>query len=722
MLNSNIYRFLRYSFFLLSSLTPCAERFFTESEPTHVRDFAQNRVGVDAYGWLHRGIYTCASRICRGADTGMYVDYCMHRVRMLIHFGIIPVLVFDGAALPMKATTHAERREKREEALRKAEEALAKGNSRLAEDFYQRACAVTPEMARKLIRECRRINVEYVVSPYEADAQLAWMMRTGHVDGVITEDSDLLVYGASKVFYKMTKAGEGDLYRMANLPSLHAVSMHNFTEEMFMYMCVCAGCDFFKGVQGLGLRKAHALVKRFRTMARLIHAIRHDRRYAVSGSFTFDFARACLVFRHQTVYDIRTSKTVALRELDAVAKARLPTGVLEQREDGTLDLSFLGEHRDSHIAKGIAEGFIHPSSLKDYDEPLDLIERPVRAGVRPKSLQKYSNLPPLTSKKVVQDIRGFQVQPAKSASCNPLARTPNLRQRLTERPRTFNPRRIAAGFKANNLISSTATPKFLAPPSSIWARFQANQPSKDININDDAADTDEGNTQLANDGTISESEGDEPSPNQCCKRPRGSRIEPPEAKRPKAGAAASNRVKAVNRAVSRFAIDDTHYDEKFKFAASPKAPPSESKIAQELKATHILQNGEGPPSPDREAYELFEKVDAELSRDAEAAKPVLIGSVKRSAKESGASSGKQALLSRFFSHEMTNSSGPAKQIAKTSPRVTPKLQKKSPKQMNTTLRAKLSSASRSKAVERFKRGANGKRVTARKLHAINETK
>lgn len=694
----------------------------SKSEPAHVRNFAKSRIGVDAYGWLHRGIYTCASRICRGTDTDMYVDYCMHRVRMLIHFGVTPVLVFDGAALPMKATTHAERREKREEALRKAEEALAKGNSRLAEEFYQRACAVTPEMARKLIRECRRINVEYVVSPYEADAQLAWMMRTGYVDGVITEDSDLLVYGASKVFYKMTKTGEGDLYKMTNLSSLDAVSMHNFTEEMFMYMCVCAGCDFFKGVQGLGLRKAHALVKRFRTMTRLIHAIRHDRRYTVSKSFTLDFARACLVFRHQTVYDIRASKTVALRELDVVAKARLPAGVLEQREDGTLDLTFLGEHRDSHIAKRIAEGFIHPSSLKEYDEPLDVIERPVKARVRPESFHGPSHPPLLTTKKVVKNIRGFQVQPATSGPSNPLSRTANLRQRLTERPRTFNPRRVAAGFKANNLSSSTVTPKFSAPPSSIWARFQAKRSSKDSDSNDDAADTDGGNTRLANDGTTSDSEGDERSPSQCLKRPRSPGIESSGAKRPKSCAAASSRAKAVKRAVSRFAIDDTKDNRKFKFVASPEVPSNNAKIVQELKATHILKNRERPPSPDREAYELFEKVDAELSRDAEATRPVIAAETEKSERKSGMSRGKQILLSRFFSHEKTNNSDSAIQSAETSWRVTPKLQKTSSKQIKAMPRLKLSPISRSQSVERFKRGASGKRVTARNLKTINQTR
>jgi exonuclease-1 len=38
-----------------------------------------------------------------------------------------------------------------------------------------------------------------VVAPYEADAQLCFLEREGYVDGIITEDSDLLVFGCKQV-------------------------------------------------------------------------------------------------------------------------------------------------------------------------------------------------------------------------------------------------------------------------------------------------------------------------------------------------------------------------------------------------------------------------------------------------------------------------------------------------------------------------------------------
>lgn len=38
-----------------------------------------------------------------------YLKYCMHRIKMLRHYKITPVVVFDGGSLPCKAATQDER-------------------------------------------------------------------------------------------------------------------------------------------------------------------------------------------------------------------------------------------------------------------------------------------------------------------------------------------------------------------------------------------------------------------------------------------------------------------------------------------------------------------------------------------------------------------------------------------------------------------------------------
>ncbi len=50
-----------------------------------------------------------------------------------------------------------------------------------------------------IIQALRKADVEYLVAPYEADAQLAYMIRNGLVDAVITEDADLIPFGCHTV-------------------------------------------------------------------------------------------------------------------------------------------------------------------------------------------------------------------------------------------------------------------------------------------------------------------------------------------------------------------------------------------------------------------------------------------------------------------------------------------------------------------------------------------
>ena len=46
---------------------------------------------------------------------------------------------------------------------------------------------------------CVQKGIPYIVALYEADAQLAFLVSEGYADLVITEDSDLLVYGCKEV-------------------------------------------------------------------------------------------------------------------------------------------------------------------------------------------------------------------------------------------------------------------------------------------------------------------------------------------------------------------------------------------------------------------------------------------------------------------------------------------------------------------------------------------
>jgi exonuclease-1 len=131
----------------------------------------------------------------------------MNLVYMMRQHGVIPYLVFDGQNLPLKLDTNTLRRKGRDDARAAAEQRKANGDRKGAESEAQKGITVTLEMNQQLIQACREHKVNFVVAPYEADAQMAYLLQEKLVDSVVTEDSDLLVFGCKEVLFKMDPTG-----------------------------------------------------------------------------------------------------------------------------------------------------------------------------------------------------------------------------------------------------------------------------------------------------------------------------------------------------------------------------------------------------------------------------------------------------------------------------------------------------------------------------------
>lgn len=146
-------------------------------EKKHVSRYNGHKVAVDTYSWLHKGTFSCALELCTDAHTDKYLTYCIDRVKMLQHNGVTPIMVFDGADLPSKGGTEQKRKSSREVNQARGMAFLRSGNRDLALKSFQKAVDVTPTMAHRLIKLLRKMKVEVIVAPYEADAQVSSQQR-----------------------------------------------------------------------------------------------------------------------------------------------------------------------------------------------------------------------------------------------------------------------------------------------------------------------------------------------------------------------------------------------------------------------------------------------------------------------------------------------------------------------------------------------------------------
>jgi len=226
------------------------------SSQLQLKDIRGSTVAVDTYCWLHKGVFGCAEKLARGEETDIYVQYCLKYVNLLLSYDIKPILVFDGQHLPAKALTEKRRRDSRKQSKERAAELLRLGRIEEARSHMRRCVDVTHDMALRLIRECRSRNVDCIVAPYEADAQMAWLNKTDVAQYIITEDSDLTLFGAKKIIFKLDLNGSGLLVEAEKLHLAMGCNEEKYHFDKFRRMCILSGCDYLDSLPGIGLAKA----------------------------------------------------------------------------------------------------------------------------------------------------------------------------------------------------------------------------------------------------------------------------------------------------------------------------------------------------------------------------------------------------------------------------------------------------------------------------------
>jgi len=291
----------------------------------------------------------------------------MRQVALLQRAGVRPLCVFDGGPLPSKRAEEDSRAARRLEQLERAREHLRRGNGGAAQECFQRAADVTPAMAARVCAALRRAGVPYVVAPYEADAQCAHLAASGAVAAVLTEDSDLLAYGVARCLFKLR---EGSVEEVAclRLPACRELNLVGFDPHLFLQMCVLAGCDYLPSVPGVGVKRAHALVRRFRSAAAAVRHLRFEGA-AVPAGYEAGLADALLTFAHHWVWDARAG--------EMVHRTPPPPGV-----DADKLAALLGPRHPPELARGIAEARVCPLTLLPFAEAAGAMAPPPGPAAR----------------------------------------------------------------------------------------------------------------------------------------------------------------------------------------------------------------------------------------------------------------------------------------------------------------------------------------------------
>ncbi|KAF7547615.1 hypothetical protein G7Z17_g7609 [Cylindrodendrum hubeiense] len=324
-------------------------------KPVELKSYAGQTLGVDAYGWLHRAAYSCALELGQDKPTQKYITSAMNRVRMLRHFGVTPYMVFDGDYLPSKAATEDSREKKRNEKKKVAMELLRAGKPTQATQEFQKCIDITPEMASALIQHLKKLDIPYVVAPYEADSQLVYLERQGLIHGILSDDSDLLVFGAKKLLTKLDQYGNCIEISRKDFCRCREVSLTGWSDADFRRMAIMSGCDYLDGLPGMGLKTAYRMLRKSKTPERVVRMIQFQGK-RVSENYLTQFYQAELTFLHQWVFCPTKQEVVHLTELDGTRTAD--------------EMPFIGSFVEPEVAQAVAKGDLNPITKTPIVLPL----------------------------------------------------------------------------------------------------------------------------------------------------------------------------------------------------------------------------------------------------------------------------------------------------------------------------------------------------------------
>jgi 5'-3' exonuclease len=238
------------------------------------------------------------------------------------------LIVLDGASPPIKTREVGRRRELRREQERVREqpvdpnESPTKNNERRTKAFRRAGAGrYHTRIVDELLNGLRQAQLAFVVAPYEADSELAFLANTGYIDLVVTEDSDLVAHGAKAILYKFPR---GKLLRFSDIGA-SSWNLSDFTPVMMTILFVSVGCDYCDKLKGIGLLTASRVIREaFCTPHKASHGHRgspsklsrvfeelYTRCRMDSTTLTPQFKReyeerfigAIFMYRHPVVYD-----------------------------------------------------------------------------------------------------------------------------------------------------------------------------------------------------------------------------------------------------------------------------------------------------------------------------------------------------------------------------------------------------------------------------------
>ena len=139
-------------------------------------------------------------------------------------------------------------------------------------------------------------GIGYIQAPSEAETLMAILCKDGHIDGCISEDTDILANGGTLFLRNFNASGTTvEEYCLDGI-----LSCLNFTHDQFIDMCILCGCDYTTKINSLGPINAYKLINEHKNIETIIEQFKINQKFAAKFKIpdNFDYLKARELFKN----------------------------------------------------------------------------------------------------------------------------------------------------------------------------------------------------------------------------------------------------------------------------------------------------------------------------------------------------------------------------------------------------------------------------------------
>ena len=125
------------------------------------------------------------------------------------------------------------------------------------------------ELTKKLFKI---LNIPFYDAPLEAETMCSDLCKRGLVDGVLSEDTDVLAY-ASPIFLTKIDTTLDTCVRICYEDVLRELDI---SKEQFIDMCIMFGCDYNKNIPKVGIETSFKYIQKYGSLEEIEKHTKHD--------------------------------------------------------------------------------------------------------------------------------------------------------------------------------------------------------------------------------------------------------------------------------------------------------------------------------------------------------------------------------------------------------------------------------------------------------------